>query len=531
MNFCLNVYSNYIDNINASVVVDDILAKINLKNTFFVTKVCRGINNAVAIKVNGVKYILLDVEWMESLKSGKNDWFQLSVIGHEVGHHLLNHTEKLTFTLQESRKNELAADEFSGYLLGMYGAKKKDVDSLLINLPNDTNKNSTHPQKKEREIAFMKGFNSSKKNETSILIQSLTKNVDFDIKRVPYLLSLARNKFSSYLDTNNKNILLQAIEAYQEAIRFSTDPQIAYELGGLFLSNGEREKYYLALELAYQKTKDEKFILELIGHAISCQDLTTDNIILKYGAIVKDINSEKFYEPICISSIANYFMYMATKNQAKDAVDFSYVSKAESFCKIALKNYESRPEDTDMLGNRAEINSTLGLCEQLRENYEISIKYFNSAKTDFESAKKYDSRQENIFCYFSLNLLAVNYNIALSSIRLREWQNGLDSIANYENIINSLSQEKKDYVTSMDKTIPYKSFYLNGRCYHGLGLYAKAIEAFTNAINYESNSSYLFYYRGISFLGLEKNSEACSDFEISCKKGESNACNRYNNCK
>ena len=103
--FCLSGYSSYNDNISANKVVEDVLLKINLKNSYFVTKVCRGINNAMAYKQNGVNYILLDVDWMKSLKYGKNDWFHLFVIGHEMGHHLLKHTEKETISLQESRKN------------------------------------------------------------------------------------------------------------------------------------------------------------------------------------------------------------------------------------------------------------------------------------------------------------------------------------------------------------------------------------------------------------------------------------------
>lgn len=530
--YCLSGYSNYNDNINASVVVEDILAKINLKNTYFVTKVCKGINNAIAIKYNGVKYILLDVDWMESLKYGKNDWFHLFVIGHEMGHHLLKHTDKETTSMQESRKNELAADEFGGYMLGMYGASLSDINSLLINFPDDISKNSTHPPKKEREIAIMKGFNSSKKNETSALIQSLTKEADFDLASLPYLLSVARNKFNSYLETNDKNILLEAIESYQEAIRFANDPQIAYELGALFLSKGDRDKYNTALELAYQKTKDEKFILELVGSVIESEDKNTDKTLLKYATILKLISSEKYYEPICLQGIIKYFMYMSRKNYDKVGINFDYLTKAETFCKKTLVNYSSKSEDKELLANRAEINNALGLCALWRENYDLSYKHFNNAKTDFESAKKYDTQLENVFCYYSLNLLMVNYNIALSSVRSREWQNGLDALTYYENLFNGLSKAKQEYLKTIKNDIDYQTFYLKGRCYHGLEQYSDAVESFTNALKYENNAHYLNFYRGLSYLGLDKNSEACNDFEVACKNGVSDACYRFSSsCK
>ena len=528
--FCLSGYVNYHDNINASILVEDMLVKINLKNTYFVTKVCKDINNAVAIKYNAVKYILLDVEWMDSLKYGENDWFHLFVIAHEMGHHLLRHTEKEATSLQESRKNELAADEFGGYMLGMYGASSDDVNSLLINFPIENNTNSTHPPKNEREIAVKKGFNSSKKNEISALVQSLTKDANFNLTNLPYLLSSARNKFNTYLETNNKTILLQAIESYQAAIRFSNDPQIAYELGVLFLSKGEQEKYNSALELAYQKTKDENFIIELIGSLIASADKNTDKLLIKYGAITNSFSSEKYYEPICLQGIIKYFLYMARKNIDRDGINYFYLNKAETFCEKTLTNYVSKSEDKKTFDNRAEINNALGLCALLRENYDLSYKYFNNAKTDFETARKYDTQLENVFCYYSLNLLNVNHNIALSSVRLREWQNGFDAISNYENLFNSLSKEKQEYLVTLKNDISYQNYYLKGRCFHGLGQYEKAIESFSNAIKFENTAFYLYYYRGISFLGIDKNDLACKDFGLACDRGVTDACNRFKNC-
>ena len=530
--FCLSGYSNYNDNINASVVVEDILSKINLKNTYFVIKVCKGINNAVAINYNGIKYILLDVDWMENLKYGKNDWFHLFVIGHELGHHILKHTEKGSVSLLEGRKYELAADEFGGYLLGMYGASLSDINSLLINFPNDNDKNSTHPPKNQREIAVINGYNSSKKNETSTLMQALTKESDFDLTSLPYLLNTARNKFNTFLETNNKNILLQAIEAYQEAIRFSNDPQIAYELGALFLSKGEKEKYNTALELAYQKTKDEKFILELVGSVIESEDKNTDKVLTKYASIFTSINTEKYYEPICFQGIIKYFMYMSKKNYDKGGLNLDYLNKAESLCKKTLLNYSTKTEDKSLLDNRAEINNALGLCALWHENYSLAYKYFNIAKSDFESAKKFDSQLENVFSYYSLNLLTVNYNIALSSVRSRDWQNGLDALINYEILYNNLNSEKQKYLKNRKNDIDYQTFYLKGRCYHGLEQYENAILSFTSALKYEEAAQYLNFYRGLSYLGLDKNLEACSDFEIACKSGINDAFSRFiSSCK
>jgi hypothetical protein len=524
---CLNGYSSYNDNINASVVVEDILAKINLKNKYFVTKICNGINNAVAINYGGVNYILLDIDWMESLKYGNNDWFHLFVISHEMGHHLLKHTARATISIQESRNNEIAADEFGGYILGIYGASPTDINSLLTNFPDDDNQNSTHPPKKEREIAVKNGYNSSKKDEISSLMQILTKDVSFDLNGLPVFLNVARNKFNSYLMTNDKIILSQAIQSYQQALRFSTDPMVTYELGALFLAKGDREKYNAALEFAYQKTKDDKFIFELIGSLIESGDKNTDRILLKYHTIFNSISSEKYYEPICLQGIIKYLMYMSRKDFDTQGLNFNYLHKTEEFCKNKLIKYSLQPQEVDKLRNKAEMNNALGLCELWRQNYTLSIEYFKQAKCDFELAKKYDNQLENVFCYFSLNLLLVNYNIALSNTRLRDWQSGFDAITSYENLYKGLSKEKQDYLKTLCNEIDFQNFYIKGRCYHGLEEYSYAIDSYTNSMKYESNAYYLYFYRGLSFLGIEKINEACNDFNIACKNGVYGACDRY----
>jgi tetratricopeptide (TPR) repeat protein len=527
MQFCLTGYSSYTDNINASILVDNILDKVNIKNRHFITKTCRGINNAVALKYNGLNYILLDVDWMENLKYGKKDWFHLFVIGHEMAHHLLKHTDKKAITVQESIKDELASDEFGGYLLGIYGASLSDVNSLLVNFPNDEIKNSTHPKKTDRESAVKKGYNISKSNEINLLLQSLTYESNFNLRNLPYILSLARSNLDIYLKTADKGSLSKAIDYYQQAIRFSSDPQIAYELGALFLSRGDREKYNIALELAYKKTRDEKFILELFNSLITSSDENTDKLLLKYKGVINSINDQTFYEPICLQGIAKYYGYMARKNYNDKGIDFNQVANAELFLNNALlKNYKD--ESLSTVNSKAEIYNMLGLCALMREDYGSAENYFTKAKSNFEYTKKFDHQLENLFSYYSLNLLAINYNIALSSVRLRDWQNGLNSLNEYTSLLNGLSEAKKAYIKAMRPDAFSEHFYLQGRCLHGLGRYYEAITAFSNALKFENNSWYLYFYRGISYLGINNVPQACKDFNIACKNGINDACNRLN---
>jgi tetratricopeptide (TPR) repeat protein len=523
---CLSGYTYYKDNIHANEVVKDILGKINLKNTYFVTKVCRGVNNALAVEINGIKYILLDVEWMESLSYGKNDWFQLFVIGHEMGHHILNHTKTPTKSLEQCRVNELAADEFSGYLLGMYGATLNDINSLFYYFSDYNDTNSTHPSKSKREIAVMKGFESSKKNESTVLLESLVKNANLNLSNIPYLYDNARSKFYSFLSTNNNSDLLKAIKSYQEALRFTNDPHITYELGCLFLIKGDQSKYNAALELLYQKTKDDRYILELIGNLIENGDPSTDQILSKYNAVTNSINQDNYYETICMEGIIKYYIYRARKNYDTGDNLSNYLNMAEYFCLRTLKNYNSKDEHGEMFDNKAQLYNSLGLCALLRDDFVSSFDYFSLAANHFELAKSYNSHREKLFRYHSLNLLAVYSNLALSSVRLEEWQEGLNAILKYESLYNSLSNDKKQYIQTINEDIPKESFYLKARCLHGLGQYTDAIENFSSAIRYQNNAWYLHLYRGMSYLETYNYESACDDFALSCEYGIELAC-RY----
>ena len=534
--YCLSGYTNYNDNINSSIVVDDILAKLNLKNTYFVTKVCSGINNAVAIKHNGIRYILLDVDWMESIKYGRNDWFHLFVIGHEMAHHLLKHTETEATTIQISRKNELDADEFGGYILGLFGASKTDINTLLINFQENNDLNSTHPPKKDRDIAINKGFLSSKKSESNLLLQSLTKDADFNLNNLPYLLTLGRSKFSSFLKTNDKKTLLEAIEFYQEALRFTSDPQISCELGSLFLAKGDKDRYQSTFEFAYQQTKDEKYIVDLLSRSIE-GNYNVDFLISKYRKIVDGIKFESISDITTLSSLSCFFGYMSSVDINKSGIDSLYLDKAKNTLQyaIGLINKSSKMSQHEYF-TRGELYNELGLCENKEENYEKAFGFFLKAKSDFETGNlNGPNYQENIYCYYSKNILTVQFNLALDYVRLREWKQGLLASELYENTFNNLSDEKKNYLINTLSFDNDEIYYIKGRCYHGLEKYEEAIKNYTFEIMDKKSSlraGSVYYYRGLSFIGLGRDEEACNDFKNACDHGINEACIRFNTtCK
>ena len=133
----------------------------------FVLQPCDNINNAVATSYKGIRYILYDRDFMDSLDSGDN-WSNLFILAHEVGHHINGHSLDIILyandivdpkSLLEKRNQELEADEFAGFILGKLGATLKQTSSsinLISSEKDDTY--STHPSKSKRLASIRKGY-------------------------------------------------------------------------------------------------------------------------------------------------------------------------------------------------------------------------------------------------------------------------------------------------------------------------------------------------------------------------------------
>ena len=169
--------NNFTTDIEAEKALDRILSVIGGASNRFVLKSCNNINNAVATSFKGIRYILYDKDFMNSLDSGDN-WTNLFILAHEVGHHINGHSLDLLLyvaevveaeTLVNKRQQELEADEFAGFVLGKLGATLKQASlgiSMISSEKDDTY--STHPSKSKRLAAINLGFNNALVKENTI---------------------------------------------------------------------------------------------------------------------------------------------------------------------------------------------------------------------------------------------------------------------------------------------------------------------------------------------------------------------------
>ena len=167
INICTAIQgNNFASERAADSALDDILNVIGASKRF-VLQECSNINNAVALTMNGVRYIMYDPEFMTSLSYG-DEWSNKFILAHEVGHHINGHTVDVLaanssnkVSLSTSRIQELESDEFAGFVLGRLGASLSDALSGVQSLSDKDDSYSTHPRRSKRIAAIKKGFKES----------------------------------------------------------------------------------------------------------------------------------------------------------------------------------------------------------------------------------------------------------------------------------------------------------------------------------------------------------------------------------
>ena len=119
-------------------------------------------NACAVIKCNNTtsscdRYIMYNQEFMMKVKDAtQNNWSSISILAHEIGHHLSGHTLD---NLGSRPEIELEADKFSGFVLAKMGASLDDSKSAMELIGSATG-SSSHPAKDARIAAIVNGWTS-----------------------------------------------------------------------------------------------------------------------------------------------------------------------------------------------------------------------------------------------------------------------------------------------------------------------------------------------------------------------------------
>lgn len=187
----------------AEEIVDRIIEDVGLPFRNFVIQQCKGINNAIAINLNGPtgemeRFILYDGDFFTQMEErSNNDWASVFILAHEIGHHLNGHT--LT-NKGSNHKWELEADYFAGNALAKMGASLEGAQSAVQAITYEKATRS-HPAKADRLNIIKKGWRKGKGIDTTMTEAEKLRsrgNTIFEIGELNYSLKKFHDAYMAF---------------------------------------------------------------------------------------------------------------------------------------------------------------------------------------------------------------------------------------------------------------------------------------------------------------------------------------------
>lgn len=141
----------------ANNIIETILNQVGLHKNFQIN--AASVPNAAAVIQGSTRFILYSQDFINKVNSSTGSkWSSISILAHEIGHHLNGHTLEHTGSRPPI---ELEADEFSGFVLYKMGATLDEAQLAMRTIGSDQGSN-THPPKNARLEAIAVGWNKAK---------------------------------------------------------------------------------------------------------------------------------------------------------------------------------------------------------------------------------------------------------------------------------------------------------------------------------------------------------------------------------
>ena len=135
----------------------------------FTLQPCPNIANCYAITLNEIPYIFYNTGFFSKIKSYgftekklpgmQINWSALTILAHELGHHLCQHFTKNVRERYTPTQLELQADEYAGTIMYRLGATVSQAQEAMNSSEVAETASLTHPARAERLAAIAKGWN------------------------------------------------------------------------------------------------------------------------------------------------------------------------------------------------------------------------------------------------------------------------------------------------------------------------------------------------------------------------------------
>ncbi|NDC78645.1 MAG: hypothetical protein EBZ67_12345, partial [Chitinophagia bacterium] len=165
---CASSGANFMTERQVEDLVSEMLDRIGTRNRYIIVS-CREVENCQATLYRGKPYILYNPQFLGAVKSlnfstadlraTDKDWQTLTILAHELGHHINNH---LLNPLPDAtqRDMELEADETAGFIIYLMGGPMDKALQAYATLPEQGS--YLHPPRARRLEAVQKGFASAR---------------------------------------------------------------------------------------------------------------------------------------------------------------------------------------------------------------------------------------------------------------------------------------------------------------------------------------------------------------------------------
>lgn len=163
---------NFTSDLDVENLVGQILDKYGFRNRFVVAPCDRTSNCQAIVDERGRPYILYNPDFLFKVKSlnftsatipdSYPDWKSLTILAHEIGHHLNYHLisphPDATY-----RSMELEADETAGHIMYLLGATLEEAQSVMYDPSVPVKGSMTHPPREQRLAAIERGYIEAEK--------------------------------------------------------------------------------------------------------------------------------------------------------------------------------------------------------------------------------------------------------------------------------------------------------------------------------------------------------------------------------
>jgi tetratricopeptide (TPR) repeat protein len=521
--FTCNYYnSNTIyGNIKSTIDIDPtiegyvslITKQVGLERNFILIK-ANNISNCYATNINGIRVIVYDNAFIQNLTSTNNTkWVYLSILAHEIGHHLQGHTLLNPQSYKEMRDFELEADKFSGFIMQRLGATVEQSISAINKLdaiPLSQINTSTHPGKSSRIEVVKKGYYEASQYKKDIEANSIEyiKSLKSNIEKLQNEKIHPEYYYNQGIDAFKLGNWDKAIDLFTTSINLS---------GADIFTLAMRADCFINLKNNRAALKDYAILDSILN-----SDSKSNNEALKLFAT----DYLYFNRGLCYETIGDY------NSAINDFEKVININPNDSGClyKLCILYTKTNAYDKAFLSFDRLLSKNIETSGF--EKFSIGNLYLYRGIAKYES-KKYNPKTALVDLNKSLTIFPVNYPDRYLAYYY------IGQIYAFENLKDSISYPCDSAIyflkkfTYNKKYVNYPQFISNAHFLLGWVYqrymtnesYLSSIEHLSISIENTPNNPMPVYSRAKSYYFLKMMYKYCQDLQTACELNFQLACN------